>query len=109
MSASPDGPDLLQVDVFNELSGEDRDRLREKIIHGEEAAQVLNSEVFTAAFDALTRAIVTTWARSKPEETELREQLYVRQLGLKHVRDLLTNLMTKGKSAVTQLREAGEE
>jgi hypothetical protein len=109
MTEQPIDIGLLEVDGPEDLTEGERVKLEEQVIRGAEAQRIIHSEMFQASFDAPILTLWKKWMKTKPEETDKREQIYHRCCALNQVRDGLTKLARKGTVAEGRLRDGEEE
>ena len=87
------------------IDPKERDRLVKLATLGRRAREILDDEVYQAALGAPEETIYRQWQRSKRDESELREQLWLEYDALAKVRKRLTNLEAEGIRAVSLLEK----
>ena len=76
----------------------------ERINQGHKAQEILDNEVFQAAFDGIEREVIEQWTNSPARDVEGREKCWQYLMLLRKVRTHLVTTLETGKLANLDLR-----
>lgn len=76
----------------------------ERINQGHKAQEILDNEVFQAAFDGIEREVIEQWTNSPARDVEGREKCWQYLMLLRKVRTHLVTTLETGKLANLELR-----
>jgi hypothetical protein len=85
-----------------------RQTLDKEVIDGEKARQLLNNEVFKAAWENAENSIISQMAEVKMRDTEMHTRLILALQILNNVRRHIETTMETGQLAEFSLKEPGK-
>lgn len=88
---------------------DDEFSLRRATDRAAKAKQLLESEMFTEAFDALRNEYIRAWLATDPRDSDARERCWVATTVLTKVRGHLSSVISDGKVADRLLADMEEK
>ena len=78
--------------------------LEERLYAGDRAKEILENEVFIAAFDDIEKEVIETWTKTPARDDTGRERCYQYLMMLRKVKAHLTTTLETGKLAQMELQ-----